>query len=567
METAGQAKELRTIPLGSLLISKTNPRKGFDKAGLEELAQSLKSSGGAIAPLLVRRAAGWESTEKFEIIAGERRFKAAKLAGLTDLACLVQEVTDEQAMEMQLIENLQREDLSPIEEGQGYRTLMEKTGQTAEQVGEKVGKSRRYVYARMKLCDLVPAAAKLLAEGILTASHADWLGRLQPEDQEAMLKHTVQEGFDGVKRVAPVRDLELIIKQEVYRDLKSVAFPKDDTELVKSAGACTACPKNTDVNPEAATKAKPGTCTDGGCFQAKIEAYAQGQTAEAKKDGKPLLRLSTGYPNPTKGQDWIPQDAWRRAKAGSCPHTAEGIVVEGREDDSDGGKLHRGELMTVCAERKCNKHWADRQHETSNDGSSWRKRQAAQRKKLELEKRARLLLWQRYYQAAPKALGWRELQFLATTLYERVGEDTRRVMGQALGWEPVKGRYGTKDWEKTAGEKLKTMLAAELARFLMGCAVAGGMLVNEYSQGGCTRLFTEAKRLKLDIAKVRREVSAEKKAKKGKKKVLASARKSGSQLPVASSQKKANRKRPPILVKGALVEKPVGKSQKAGKKR
>lgn len=132
--------------------SQTERRKHFDKAALGELADSIKTAG-LINPVLVRPVNG-----HFEIVAGERRFMAAELAGVSEIPATVRELTDEQVLEIQLIENLQREGLHPLSEAEGYDKLIRTHGHTAEEIADKLGKSKAYVYARIKLLALGPAA-------------------------------------------------------------------------------------------------------------------------------------------------------------------------------------------------------------------------------------------------------------------------------------------------------------------------------------------------------------------------------------------------------------------------
>lgn len=169
------------IPLDQLHASKTNPRKHFDKDALAELASSVKSHG-VMQPILVRphpsRRPDEVSEIAFEIVAGERRYRAAKLAGLASIPAIVRELTDVQTLEMQVIENLQRSDLHPLEEAEGYEQLMKLHKQTADELAVKVGKSKGYVYARIKLLALSPAARKAFYDGDLVPSVATFIARI-----------------------------------------------------------------------------------------------------------------------------------------------------------------------------------------------------------------------------------------------------------------------------------------------------------------------------------------------------------------------------------------------------
>ena len=156
-----------TLPLREIEPDKDQPRKDFDEQALSELADSI-ARHGLLQPIAVRAAAGGA----YKIIAGERRWRAARLAGLSEVPVVIKDVSDGEAMELALIENLQREDLDPVEEAMGYRQLMEKCGLTQEQAAQKLGKSRSAVANSLRLLNLPEAVLELLKGGKLSTGHA-----------------------------------------------------------------------------------------------------------------------------------------------------------------------------------------------------------------------------------------------------------------------------------------------------------------------------------------------------------------------------------------------------------
>jgi len=144
----------------------SQPRMVFDEARLEELAVSIRENG-VITPVLVR-----PHGDRFQLIAGERRLSAAQRAGLLKIPALVREIPDDQLLELALVENIQREQLNPIEEAQAYQKLMEETGQTQEQIAERLGKDRSTVANFIRLLKLPPAISRLVSEGKLSPGHA-----------------------------------------------------------------------------------------------------------------------------------------------------------------------------------------------------------------------------------------------------------------------------------------------------------------------------------------------------------------------------------------------------------
>lgn len=174
------AAGVQFIAIAEIRRSPYQPRRRFDEAALEELARSVKTQG-LVQPLVVRQRADGG----YELIAGERRLRAAGLAGLDAVPALVRDATDEQALALALIENIQREDLKPLEEAEALHRLREEFGMTQQAVAEAVGKSREAVANLLRLLNLAPAVRRLLEEGALEMGHARALLSLSSEQQGA----------------------------------------------------------------------------------------------------------------------------------------------------------------------------------------------------------------------------------------------------------------------------------------------------------------------------------------------------------------------------------------------
>lgn len=194
-----QAVELR---LSQIVPNRDQPRKVFDDTALRELSESIKMHG-LIQPLLVRPL----SDGSYQIVAGERRWRASRLAGLEKVPVVIKEMSDSEVCELALIENLQREDLNPIEEAEGYKTLMDTYSLTQEQVAERVGKSRSAVANALRLIGLNSAEKEALQKGEITAGHARAL--LSIPDKELR-----RQAFELAKTGASVREIERISKQQ-----------------------------------------------------------------------------------------------------------------------------------------------------------------------------------------------------------------------------------------------------------------------------------------------------------------------------------------------------------------
>lgn len=176
------------LPLESLQPGKFQPRRVFTKDILDDLVASIKTKG-VLQPLLVRQI----GNNRYEIIAGERRWRASKEAGLTQVPVIIKDFNDEETLEVSLIENLQRQDLNPLEEAQGYQRLMDEFKRTQEELARVVGKSRSYVANMLRLLELPDAVKKYLDKGDITAGHARAL--LNAKNPEVLAKKVVDQGL------------------------------------------------------------------------------------------------------------------------------------------------------------------------------------------------------------------------------------------------------------------------------------------------------------------------------------------------------------------------------------
>jgi ParB family chromosome partitioning protein len=188
--------KISTIKLSLIDPKSDQPRKSFDKASLEELASSI-AENGLLQPILVREYADG----RYQIIAGERRFRASKIAGLSEIPAIVMDKDDRKVAEISLIENIQREDLNPIEEALAYKALSEEYGLTQEELSAKVGKSRSAIANSMRLIDLPSEVMALVKEGKLSAGHARTILGLKSRDDMITLANLAIEYDLSVRRL------------------------------------------------------------------------------------------------------------------------------------------------------------------------------------------------------------------------------------------------------------------------------------------------------------------------------------------------------------------------------
>ncbi len=212
----------RSIPLSSLRASRFNPRRNFSEAQLEELATSIRERG-LVQPIVVRPLGGGD---RYEIVAGERRWRAAQRAKLHEVPVIIRALSDQEAIEIAIIENVQREDLNAIEEGEGYHLLMQGHGYTQEDLAKVIGKSRSHLANTLRLLKLPKSVQDFVRDGALSAGHARALiGR---PDAEALAARIVKEGLT-------VRQVEALVQEDSTKPSRRKVSQKDaDTRAVET---------------------------------------------------------------------------------------------------------------------------------------------------------------------------------------------------------------------------------------------------------------------------------------------------------------------------------------------
>ncbi len=326
------------IPLSDIKSSKTNPRKAFDKDADRELADSVKKHG-VLQPVLVRVLPAGGG--RYELVAGERRLRAAAAAGLAEIPAIVRDLTDDQALEIQVVENLQRRDLHPLEEADGYRRLVAAKYDVAR-IAERVGRSVAYVYDRLKLANLIDGARQLFLAGKIQAGHAIVLARLKPEDQRRAIvtrgalfddEHTLfdPDGGDGV-----------VVAEPLPKDLR----PADDDVA--------------DVIDLADSKARTVRELQAWVDEhVKFDAHADDPVlfpavdlvAKAVEEEEKVVQITHEHfvqPCAKDGTRIMGPRTWRRAEP-PCERQVTGVIVVGPG---------RGEAFPVCIDKKrCEVHW------------------------------------------------------------------------------------------------------------------------------------------------------------------------------------------------------------------
>lgn len=303
-----QIAGVRLVSVASLEESPLNQRKDF--GDLEELAASIGKLG-VLQPLLARPAPG--KPDAFELVFGHRRLRAAAKAGLREVPVDVRTFSDAEVLEAQLVENLQRKDIHPIEESEGYQRLHTEHGYTVEQIAEKVGKSKRWVYTRIQLGQLGPEGREACLKGDLNPSIAIMIARIPSKKLQAEAVERVVNPKNDTQPLS-VRIASDLLRTEYTTELRGAPFNTKDEFLVPEAGACGPCPKRSANNPDLFDDLKRAdVCTDIACFKVKAKAAWAEKAEKAKSDGKTVLPPDESkriyrHGSPTWDSPWVELD-------------------------------------------------------------------------------------------------------------------------------------------------------------------------------------------------------------------------------------------------------------------
>ncbi len=224
-------KEVFEIALSDIMPNRFQPREIFDENALNELAESIKAHG-VIQPIIVRKIG-----DKFEIIAGERRFRASQMAGLTTIPAIIRDFTDDQMMEIAILENLQRENLSAIEEAEAYKSLMHTLSLNQEQVAKRVGKSRSHITNMIGLLSLPQDVKELINQGKISMGHARILSKLEDIDKIEYLKDKIITDNISVRELESLANTnEFVRKNKQKRQEQSPEYKDLEKSLSEYLG-------------------------------------------------------------------------------------------------------------------------------------------------------------------------------------------------------------------------------------------------------------------------------------------------------------------------------------------
>lgn len=297
--------EIIRLPINLVSESPTNPRRHFDAAGLQELADSIRANGIA-QPVLVR-----PTGDSYELVFGHRRLRAAKLAGEDFIPAMCRQMTSDEAAQLQLVENLQRADVTAAEEAEGFAAMVREHGVSPEDLAARVGKSRTYVYNRLKLASATPEVLSAVNDSQLTPEVATLIARVPAPLQQRAIK-AVQDVVlsDDGKRIgtecASYREARRRLAQGFTVALNEAPPWGMEAVCATSQRACQTCPARSDNDPALLEALGAGVCTDQACYQLRADAHVRMQVEWAQAAGRTVIQGDEAVAlAPYQGADWL----------------------------------------------------------------------------------------------------------------------------------------------------------------------------------------------------------------------------------------------------------------------
>lgn len=489
---------IKDIPLSRLCVADWNARKTFEKTAMDDLTASVQQHGIHV-PLAVRPI----GKERWEIVAGFRRYLAAQAALLTSAPCIVRDLSDDEARQIGIIDNLQRENLPPLEEARGFSDLMDAPGATIETVAAKVGKPGSYVGRRLRLLEAILPVQEALAAGAIEVGHAMELARLDGKQQQTLLSRlncgfsiNRDEDFDESEdfddeddseehaaveleedsspqwHATPtsVAELKREIGRTMLRVLENAPFPLEDA---MPPMACSECPKRTINSALLFPDVTQDVCTDGDCYEGKIRAWVRFSLERADEEKKMLVLLGNQYWYDNKMIVKKNEVVIVPPEVGSsCEKQEEAIWYDGPQ---------AGHRAIICRNHECKIHYGF--SSKGPNGGSENAKQKANRKallaKVSLHKKYRRSLFNELGSISVMSSAVDPLTVeVAQHCIERMTSIYNNKLAYALGWDVSLLEYGHRDKLR---KKLESLTPAERMRAAALAIYASELAVHEYS--------------------------------------------------------------------------------------
>jgi ParB/RepB/Spo0J family partition protein len=475
-------------------------RARFSTKALQELATTIKEVG-VLEPVLVRPIPE-ENAVGYEIVAGERRWLGAQKAGLDVIPAIIRELTDDQILRLQLIENIQREELHGLSEIEAFEELVKRHDYTVERLAREIGKDRAYVRQRLKLLALCGPARQAYSKGKVSEDVAFMLARIPVESLQKEALKDALNGGSGEPMSA--RAFSRHMQTKFMLRLADASFPTQDGDLIPAAGPCGTCPKRTGSQPELFKDVQGAdVCTDPACFAAKRVAWTAQQLAVAKEAGRTIIEGKAaktvapygvhhleGYVRPT---DRCSDDDRRRTYQELLGKSAEPAVLVAPET---------GELVEVLDKKSIAPMLKERgigQRPKTSDT------EREKRAKLKKESAFRWKLFEAVRGKSQSALSRTELEQIALITFTHHGYESRKRILKVWGWDRVNGKpVDNVQHEAVAGARIPKLTDAELTRFLLDGVFVSDLHVSAWINSKPERLLAAAKKHRIDVEAIRK---------------------------------------------------------------
>lgn len=496
-----EISEIAAVSVDCIDPSPFNPRLTRNSDADDELADSVRQVG-VLEPVLLRPKPlqPGESpfgADRYELVFGHRRWRAATAAGLLTIPAMIRELNDADSAQLQAIENLQREDLTAMDEARGYAAFIQAHGINKDQLAERIGKSRTHVYNRLKLAELVPAAADALLANKISTSTAEQIARIPSQHQDKALAVALETFPFATKRsFRKVRD-ELLEKFTL--DLKTAIFDTGDAVLLELAGACTTCPKRSGQTPELYSdiitrdeplykwgKSQHGSadiCTDPDCFAAKKKAHLANKRAELAAKGVTVVAGSAAMAavdaqgnvkgayialSDVKGELAKLKKKPRKGPAGEDLAQPEVVTIQNPRDGSTIQAVKRADLADAGAKvekhAKVQNRWEQDQKKRNEEV-----RKAQEKAELKTSKNLALLKAVRAAAAAVPRTAL-DLQLIAHVAWAGVSYHGQPIVAELYGFSDVEG----------LDELIDQMDVDALGLFCLDCALVDHVKIQGY---------------------------------------------------------------------------------------
>lgn len=450
--TVTEEQGFRIIPMDFLKESPYNARRLYNQTQLEELAASIKANG-IVQPIVTRQV-----DAHYEVVAGSRRRRAAILAGLEEVPILIKALTDDQAREISLIENIQREDVHPMHEALGMKDALSVGGYDIPRLASRLGKHERHIYKRLQICRLIEPMQQAFLDGWMSLGAAVATSKLNIEHQEKAHAYWYSK---KPTYVTDEQEVNSWIERNILVRLDHAPFDLKDATLVPSAGACVVCEKRTGAMPMLWDDKQEDRCTDADCYKVKVDASLDRKREKlTKKHGADgFVHISShyrSYGEKHEGLKVLSSSDYQEVEKGSCESAKPGLNVEGAV----------GKIKWICADKLCAVHGRGT---TSSDPD--RQRQKAAEKESAVRGRVFQAILKKYPEQTTRKLR----EFVAVKFANRLTHDVDITLAKLLKLDVAKG-YGAH-----YPGLVSKMTDRELEVFMLAVALAPEAKVFTYS--------------------------------------------------------------------------------------